>query len=287
VSNPPTQVDVDALVDDIRTTVEAKRAGGEYPQPLLDDLAQDFDIAGVSDPPELLSLIQSARPLRSNKPVVGKLIVVGKKIVRRFLAWYVAPVTEDQSRFNDAITRELRSLERRLEAVESNYRPAPGAHLLPADSLRDALKKSLQGLTGPVLLIGADEPQRDIAQGVAFDVSKPRIGDRLNRLPDTSYAAVVFEGALQRVSGREISTLLQMARRVLRPGGLVAVVGPDPDAPESPRDPSTVDVSMRRWLSTDTVETLLTTTGFEQASHTIITSDPHWYLAVAVRPRSE
>jgi hypothetical protein len=280
VSNSPSQVDVSAMVDDIRATVEAKRAAGEYPQELLDDLGRDFDIAAVSDPPEVLSLIQTARPLRG-----GKLVVLGKKVVRRLMAWYVRPIAEDQTRFNDAITRELRSLERRVEAIESNYEPAPAARLVPAATRVTALKKTLQGRTGPVLLIGSDLSPSDIAaQVVAFDVTKPRIGDRLGRLTPDSFTAVVFEGVLQRVGGREITALLKTAMRVLMPGGLVLVVGPDPGDPNCSKDPSSVDVSMRRWLSPDTVEALLDASGFKSASHTIIDNNPRWYLAVATRP---
>jgi SAM-dependent methyltransferase len=271
---------VDALVEDVGATVRSKRAAGEYPQALLDDLSRDFDIAAAGDPPEVLSLIQTARPLRGSKPVVTV-----KKIMRRLLAWYVRPIAEDQTRFNDAISRELRSLERRVQAVESSYQPAPGAHLANPDSRAVALKESLPHSTGQVLIIGAADSQTEIAaQAVVFDVAKPRIGDRLNRLASDTFAAVVLDGVLQRVSGQEISALLRTALRVLKPAGLVLVLGPDPSDPNCPQDPSEVDLSMRRWLTLDTVVALLDATGFAAESHTTIDSDPRWYLAVATRP---
>jgi hypothetical protein len=274
------EVDVDALVEDIRATVAAKRAAGEYPQALLDDLERDFDVAAVSDPPEMLSLIQTARPLQG-----GRVVRTAKKVTRRLLAWYVRPTADDQTRFNDAITRELRSLERRVEAMESNYQATLAAHLPSAESLAGALKKSLQSRKGPVLLVGSDLRLGDIAsQLVAFDASKPRIGDRLNRLSSEAFAAVVLDGVLQRISSREIGALLKTAKRVLMPSGLVLVAGPDPEDADRPNDPSGIDISMQRWLSCDTVEALLNASGFQSIGHSIIDANPRWYLAVASRP---
>jgi hypothetical protein len=119
MSNSAKPFDVHALVAEIQAGVAAKRARGEYPAELLNDLDRDFDITATNDPPEVLSLIQSSRPLRSDKPVIGKVVVVIKKVMRRSLAWYIQPVTADQTRFNDAITRELRALQRRVEALEA------------------------------------------------------------------------------------------------------------------------------------------------------------------------
>jgi hypothetical protein len=282
VSNSAKPIDVHALVDDIQAGVAAKRARGEYPKELLDDLSREFEIA--NDPPEVLSLIQSSRPLRSDKPVIGKVVVKGKKAVRRLLAWYVHPIAADQTRFNDAITRELRSLERRVQAAETSWKPGVSAHLPAAEARGKALKASLQNITGAVLSIGSSISELGLGANVIdFDFDKPRAGDRLLNLTSGSFAAVVMSGVLQRASGREITALLQTAGRVLEPGGIVLVEGPDPDDPACPPDPSGVDISMRRWLSTDTVDALLIACGFVRPSHSLIDATPRWYLIVASR----
>ena len=77
------------------------------------------------DPPEVSVLIESSRWLRSDRPVVGGAIVFGKRVIRRLLAWYVAPIALDQTRFNLAILRELRDLEERVAQFEGLGAPTP------------------------------------------------------------------------------------------------------------------------------------------------------------------
>jgi hypothetical protein len=112
------KVDVDAVVAGIKARVAERRARGDYPDEVLTAASDPFDIAATADPPEMLELIQSSRPLRSTKPVIGPLVVLAKKVIRRLLSWYVHPIAQDQTRFNDAITRELRALQRRVEELE-------------------------------------------------------------------------------------------------------------------------------------------------------------------------
>ena len=122
-SNAGTEaVDVQAIVRDIQDRVAAGRAAGKYPADMLEKVSMPFDISRTADPPEVLSLIQVSRPIRSTKPVVGPVIVLWKKVLRRLLAWYVSPVAEQQTRFNDTITRELRALQRRVDELEQASR---------------------------------------------------------------------------------------------------------------------------------------------------------------------
>ena len=148
----------------------------------------------------------------------------------------------------------------------------------------EALKASLQHITGAVLSIGSSLSGLGVGTDVIeFDFDKPRAGDRLLNLTSGSFDAVVLSGVLQRAGGQEITALLQTAGRVLKPGGIVLVEGPDPDDPACPPDPSGVDISMRRWLSTDTVDALLIACGFARPSHTRIDATPRWYLTIASR----
>src|SRR5487761_1598875 len=110
--------DVEAIVAELRAEVERKRTAGEYPTALLERLHTQFHPDEGMEPPEVSVLVESARPLRSTRRLVGPAIVLGKRAVRRMLAWYVAPIARDQTRFNLAILRELRALERRVEALD-------------------------------------------------------------------------------------------------------------------------------------------------------------------------
>jgi hypothetical protein len=121
-SEPPVP-DVEAIVAELQAEVERKRAAGAYPASLLDRLRTEFHPDEGLEPPEVSVLIQSSRHLRSDRPVVGSAIVFAKRVVRRLLAWYVAPIAEDQTRFNLAILRELRALEQRVARLEQ---PAAG-----------------------------------------------------------------------------------------------------------------------------------------------------------------
>jgi len=56
---------------------------------------------------------------------VGGVIVFGKRVVRRLLAWYVAAIAQDQTRFNLAILRELRALEQRVARLEERAASSP------------------------------------------------------------------------------------------------------------------------------------------------------------------
>jgi hypothetical protein len=126
VESAPTPVpDVEAIVAELQAKVVRKRAAGAYPADLLERLHTEFHPDEGLEPPEVRVLIESARPLRSTRPVVGGAIVFGKRVMRRLLAWYVAPIAQDQTRFNLAILRELRALEERVARFEGSPAPTP------------------------------------------------------------------------------------------------------------------------------------------------------------------
>jgi hypothetical protein len=112
------RVDVTALVAEVEAEVARRRAAGEYPEELLVRLRAEFAVEDETEPPEALAIVESSRPLRSDRPVVGPAVVFGKRALRRMLSWYVHPAVHDQNRFNLAILRELRSLEARVETLE-------------------------------------------------------------------------------------------------------------------------------------------------------------------------
>ena len=112
------------MVGEVTEEVERGRREGSYPAPLLAALEVPFHPDEGLEPPEASAVVQSARPLRSTRPVVGELTVFGKRVVRRLLSWYVAPIARDQTRFNLAILRELRALEERVTRIEGSSAPS-------------------------------------------------------------------------------------------------------------------------------------------------------------------
>jgi hypothetical protein len=116
----PPAPDVAEIVAELEARVAADRAAGVYPTALLERLDTPFHPDEGLDPPEASVIVQSARPIRSRIPVLGGAAVFAKRVTRRMLAWYVAPIAQDQTRFNQAILRELRALEWRVARIEES-----------------------------------------------------------------------------------------------------------------------------------------------------------------------
>jgi O-antigen chain-terminating methyltransferase len=91
---------------------DAAEAGPIYVFPEGDD---ELGIALLRGPAD----VQIEFPSGSDRPVVGPVIRFGKRLVRRGLRWYVAPIMEQQSRFNHALldmVERLRLENERLRA---------------------------------------------------------------------------------------------------------------------------------------------------------------------------
>jgi len=117
--------DVERMVGEVTAAVESGRRAGAYPASLIAALDIPFHPDEGLEPPEASAVVESARPLRSTRPVVGGVTVFCKRAVRRMLSWYVAPIARDQTRFNLAILRELRALEERVARLEGSAASAP------------------------------------------------------------------------------------------------------------------------------------------------------------------
>lgn len=135
------RVDVAALVAEVEAEVARRRAEGGYPAELLARLRAELTVEEETEPPEALAIVETSRPLRSTRPLIGPAVVFGKRALRRLLSWYVHPPVADQNRFNLAVLRELRSLEARLERLEAlaggrqepdGAREAPGGTPAPS-----------------------------------------------------------------------------------------------------------------------------------------------------------
>ncbi len=109
--------DAAAVVAELRAEVDRRRDAGEYDERVLKALHEEFG-ADFNEVPEAVAYVASSRPLASDRPGIGPLTVFAKRVVRRLLAWYVAPIAEDQTRYNIAAIRLLRNLEQRLVAIE-------------------------------------------------------------------------------------------------------------------------------------------------------------------------
>jgi hypothetical protein len=67
-------------------------------------------------------------PSGSARPVIGPAILFGKRVVRRGLRWYLAPIIEEQSRFNHSVLDLVEALRLQQERMRADL-----------DDLRDRL----------------------------------------------------------------------------------------------------------------------------------------------------
>jgi hypothetical protein len=59
-------------------------------------------------------------PSGSARPVIGPAILFGKRVVRRGLRWYMAPIIEEQSRFNHSMLDLVESLRLQQERLRAD-----------------------------------------------------------------------------------------------------------------------------------------------------------------------
>lgn len=59
-------------------------------------------------------------PSGSARPVVGPAILFAKRVLRRSLRWYIAPIVKEQSRFNHQVLDLLESLRLQQEKLRAD-----------------------------------------------------------------------------------------------------------------------------------------------------------------------
>lgn len=62
------------------------------------------------------------RPITSHRKFIGKFIVFGKKVVRKFLRWYINPIVEEVTRFNGYVTSAMNEITNKLLLMERNFK---------------------------------------------------------------------------------------------------------------------------------------------------------------------
>ena len=288
--------DVGAIVAEVQREVERRRAAGAYPTSLLARLDTVFRPDEGSEPPEASVLIESARPLRSTWPLVGGAIVFGERVVRRLLAWYVAPIAADQTRFNVAILRELRAVERRLARVETPWGHGPGepdaeawARLSQTELVAARVSAAIEVLQragrGPVVVVGAGA---QYATKLVERWPRARMVDGdpvgwLQAAPRASLGAIVLAGVLDRLSAVEVLRIMPLCAATLEPGGIVMADGPDPSHQPSPGPGAVPDPTLRRRIGIETVRVLAEAAGLTGVASSAV-ADGEWYVAWATLP---
>ncbi len=54
---------------------------------------------------------------QSNRPIIGSLIKLSKRFLRRWMRWYYTPIFEQQSLVNQMLVNEIISLQRQIDQL--------------------------------------------------------------------------------------------------------------------------------------------------------------------------
>lgn len=87
----------------------------EWPLYVYNEGDDDLGIANLRDP----GTIRIEFPSGSDRPVIGPAIRFTKRAVRRGLRWYVAPIMEQQTRFNQALLDLIEKLRLQNETLRT------------------------------------------------------------------------------------------------------------------------------------------------------------------------
>lgn len=66
-----------------------------------------------------LATVSAHWGIASDLPVVGRLLVLSRRVQRIVLRWYINPIVDQQNAFNDAVVRALHELQTENESLRS------------------------------------------------------------------------------------------------------------------------------------------------------------------------
>jgi hypothetical protein len=82
------------------------------------------DIERLVDDAARLARVNSHWGIAPSWPVAGRVEVLGKRVIRILLRWYMNPIVDQQNDFNAAVVRALYELESEVEALRVEVRDA-------------------------------------------------------------------------------------------------------------------------------------------------------------------
>lgn len=277
------------LLAEIEDDVRRKRESGDLPPHLERELdivfsryapvrALEGDFEQVLTRAEQSTFIDVLAPTASSRPVVPHV----KRVVRKTVVWVMRYVAQQASGFNEAITRAVRLLGKRVDALEEatgmrsvavldgEARPTPlpdAAHWTPVlvEALRAATGRVLHAECGDGDLVralaeaGVDAYGVDpvAARDADLDVRLDGVVEHLGKVPEATLAGIVLSGCVDRFPKAALLRLADQAAARLAPGGVLAVVGTHPLTWERERSPVEVDLGAGRPLHAETWAHLL------------------------------
>lgn len=282
-------IDHRRLLDEIDAEVRQRRESGDLPADFERELDLAFarlapvhaigdDFDQVLERAEQSAFVDVLAPTQSTQPLVGHL----KRVVRKVIIWEVRYVAQQVSGFSAAITRAVRLLGRRVDALEQVSPPsarlrAAGGTGPSFDAARWAatVVAALDGTLGRVLhaecgdgalvalltdagfdAYGVDPVEQAAPAGV--EVRTDEALDHLAALPDGALGGLVLSGCVERLPVGAQADLAALAAAKVAPGGTVVVLSADPRSWERGRSPVEAELASGRPMRGETWCHLLT-----------------------------
>ncbi|KLU59393.1 ubiquinone biosynthesis O-methyltransferase [Peptococcaceae bacterium CEB3] len=111
------QLTVDEVMERIKKAMEARRSvaamqttGGNASGGTVPGEGELSRLEAELRQSNLTWNVNAEYPITSHRKTIGRFIVFGKKVVRKFLRWYVNPPVDQQREFNGSVTRSLNLL---------------------------------------------------------------------------------------------------------------------------------------------------------------------------------
>ena len=294
-------VDLTRVQAEINEEVRRRRAAGDFPPGLereLDAIFARYAPAGAGDDfdevlvqAETQSFIHVDVVTASAKPGVAYV----KRALRKIMAWYLRFVAQQVTAFAGAITRSVRLLGERVDALETvtvmasertlaeirERRAGPDLSAWApavADELRDVRGRILHTECGDGTLLaaldapGADPYGVEPVEALAMAASRAGLDVRaddalvhLRALPDRALGGLVLSGCVDALPLGEVLEIADRAAATVAPGGVVVVVSAGPATWMHTADPVVSDLTPGRALHAETWCHLLTERGFSGA----------------------
>lgn len=123
------KIDVEEIMTKIRGDIKAKKARGELPEDIDERLALRLQQAetpeDIKDQLREMNVrwhISSEQPPTSETPVLGPLIIMVKRLIRKLTRWYVGDVARQASAFNMQAVWAMGQMEERLTQLEEQVK---------------------------------------------------------------------------------------------------------------------------------------------------------------------
>jgi len=299
MTDPP-PIDMARLTAEINDEVRRRRAAGDFPPGLereLDELFARYSPAAtggtfeeVMARAEVQSFVHADVPIESRRALFSYV----KSALRKLLAWYLRFLAQQVTAFAAAITRAVRLLGERVDALERataterarrEIGEIDSTHVLArwapevADHLARAPGRVLNADCGAGVLLarlgaaGLDvyglEPSERLAMRAAqqgADVRSDDLTAHLRSLPEASLGGLVLSGgAVEVLPVGVLLELADLAASRLAPGGRLAIVSTGPGAWRTELGPVVADLAPGRPLSPETWLALLAAREFIDA----------------------